>query len=60
MSVALDNGSYMSIDIPEHVQLKNVRQYLIDQDANWEHADPTYAQLFPDEALYLSKDSQSG
>jgi hypothetical protein len=44
------NRSYMSIDIPEHVQLATVRQYLIDQGAHWEHADPTYAQLFPDEA----------
>jgi hypothetical protein len=40
----------MSIDIPEAISLERVRQYLIDQGAQWEHADPTYEQLFPNEA----------
>jgi len=41
---------YMSIDLPPGVQLEKVREYLIEQNAQWEHADPTYAELFPDEA----------
>jgi Domain of unknown function (DUF4265) len=41
---------YMAIDLPPEVSLQSVRQYLIDQGAQWEHADPTYAELFPDEA----------
>ena len=44
------NRGYMSIDLPPGVQLEKVRQYLIEQSAQWEHADPTYAELFPDEA----------
>jgi hypothetical protein len=44
------NRSYMSIDIPQEVNLESVRQYLIDEGAQWEHADPTYEQLFPNEA----------
>jgi hypothetical protein len=43
------NRRYMSIDLPPGVQLEKVRQYLIDQGAQWEHADPTYAELFPNE-----------
>jgi hypothetical protein len=26
-----------------------VRNYLIEQKATWEHADPTYATLFPED-----------
>jgi hypothetical protein len=44
------NRGYMSIDLPPGVQLEKVRQYLIEQGAQWEHADPTYAELFPNEA----------
>ena len=44
------NRGYMSIDLPPGVQLEKVRQYLIEQGAQWEHADPTHAELFPDEA----------
>ena len=41
---------YFSVNIPPGVDLNEVRKYLIDQRATWEHADPTYAALFPDEA----------
>ena len=44
------NRGYVSIDLPPSVSLERVRQYLIQQGAQWEHADPTYADLFPDEA----------
>lgn len=44
------NRGYMSIDVPPSVELQAVRQYLIDQEVQWEHADPTYDELFPNEA----------
>ena len=44
------NRGYMAIDLPPQVQLEEVRRYLIDKVAQWEHADPTHAELFPDEA----------
>lgn len=44
------NRGYLAIDLPPTASLENVRQYLIKQGAQWEHADPTYAEMFPDEA----------
>lgn len=41
---------YVSVNIPPSVDLKQVRSYLIERKAQWEHADPTYASLFPDGA----------
>ena len=44
------NPKYLSVNIPPTVELQEVRSYLVQHDAQWEHADPTYASLFPDEA----------
>ena len=44
------HSGYVSVNVPPSVELDKVRSYLIAQDANWEHADPTYESLFPDEA----------
>jgi hypothetical protein len=44
------NPKYISVNIPPTVDLQQVRSYLIERDAQWEHADPTYESLFPDEA----------
>ena len=44
------NKHYVSVNIPAGVELESVRQYLIECNATWEHADPTYAELFSDEA----------
>jgi len=44
------NRGYMSINIPAAVDLSAVRQYLVAKRAQWEHADPTYAELFPTES----------
>lgn len=44
------NPKYLSVNIPPAVELQEVRSYLIQHDAQWEHADPTHASLFPDEA----------
>lgn len=41
---------YFSINIPPAVELQDVRSYLIASGVQWEHADPTYESLFPDEA----------
>jgi hypothetical protein len=37
----------LSIDIPPGVALETVRAYLIERGADWEHADPTFDELFP-------------
>lgn len=44
------NARYISVNIPPSVELKIIRQYLIHCNATWEHADPSYAELFPDDA----------
>jgi hypothetical protein len=40
---------YISVNIPPSVKLEIVRQYLIQCKATWEHADPSYGELFPDQ-----------
>jgi hypothetical protein len=42
------NRKYISINIPPGVELDAVRNFLVDHDAMWEHADPSYESLFPD------------
>ena len=42
------NRKYISVNIPPNVNLEAVRNYLIQHNANWEHADPTYDSLFPE------------
>lgn len=41
---------HISVNVPPHVFLDAVRDYLTQQSATWEHADPTYESLFPDES----------
>lgn len=41
------NKKYLAINIPPEVKLEDVRTYLIEQVATWEHADPSYAELYP-------------
>ena len=41
------NPSYIVLDIPKEVDLWKIREYLIDKGVQWEHADPTYKDLFP-------------
>jgi hypothetical protein len=43
-------GRYISVNIPPGVELSAVRDYLIKCDATWEHVDPTYGGLHPEEA----------
>jgi hypothetical protein len=42
------NRKYVCVNVPPNVRLEVVRSYLIEQRATWEHADPTYDELFPD------------
>lgn len=46
------NRAYLSIDIPPRIDLQSVRDYLIGQDVQWEHANPTYDELYPSSAEY--------
>ncbi len=36
----------ISVDIPPDVELEDVRSFLISGKFEWEHADPTYEELF--------------
>ncbi len=44
------NPNYVSVNIPPGIELDVVRNYLVEHKATWEHADPTYAALFPKDA----------
>jgi hypothetical protein len=44
------NPHLIGVDIPPSVDLMTVRQFLITTEQEWEHADPPYEQLFPDDA----------
>lgn len=41
--------TYFAIDIPPEVSLEMVREYLVDADLQWEHADPSYSELYPND-----------
>ncbi len=43
------NGSYLSVNVPPEVSLVAVRDYLVEREAQWEYADPTYEELHPNE-----------
>jgi hypothetical protein len=39
--------SYMSINIPSEIALDTVCRYLTAKKTHWEHADPSYSELYP-------------
>jgi hypothetical protein len=39
------HSKLFAIDIPPNVELATVRAFLIENDAQWEHADPKYSEL---------------
>ncbi len=41
------NPAYLCINIPANVQLDLICDYLTERECSWEHADPTYFQLYP-------------
>src|SRR5688572_22038282 len=40
------NPKYLAIDIPPEADFAAIIQYLTDEEVTWEHADPTYEQLY--------------
>jgi hypothetical protein len=43
------NRRYVAINIPPAVELAAVRDVLVDNALTWEHADPSYSELYPDD-----------
>ena len=41
---------YVAINVPPGVELAAVRDYLVERALAWEHADPSYSELYPEEA----------
>jgi hypothetical protein len=39
---------FIAVDVPPAVDLMDVRGFLIATGLHWEHADPTYDELFPE------------
>jgi hypothetical protein len=44
------NPKYVVINVPPLVDLNSVGDYLTDREVTWEHADPSYEELYPDGA----------
>jgi Domain of unknown function (DUF4265) len=44
------NPRYVAVTIPPQVELAAVRDYLVENELTWEHADPSYTELYPDDA----------
>ncbi len=42
------NSVSFSINIPREINLKNISQFLISQEIEWEYADPAFTSLFPE------------
>lgn len=42
------SSSYLAINVPPGVELSAVAVFLVDRNATWEYADPSYDELFPD------------
>jgi hypothetical protein len=44
------NRRLISINIPAKVELSDVATYLVGESVEWEHADPSYMELYEDDA----------
>ena len=44
------NPGYLAIDIPPEIALERVTEFLVASGQQWEHADPTYSDLYPDDS----------
>ena len=42
------NPKYICIEIPSNVELVEICNYLTNNQIQWEHAAPTYSELYPD------------
>ena len=45
------NRRYQAVNVPPEADLEAVTRFLIDADARWEYADPTYEDLHGEEAM---------
>ena len=43
------NGKYFGIDIPPSIDILDIRDFLIRRKVQWEHADPSYSDLFSED-----------
>jgi len=43
------NDRYVAITVPPRVELATVRDFLVENALTWEHADPSYSELYPDD-----------
>jgi hypothetical protein len=41
---------YVVVNVPPKTDLEQVQEYLSASGQRWEHADPTYEELYPDES----------
>lgn len=44
------NPRYVVVNVPPSVELRDVVRYLVEREATWEHADPTYDQFHANDA----------
>jgi Domain of unknown function (DUF4265) len=44
------NKRYIAVTVPPRVELATVRDFLVENALTWEHADPSYSELFPNDA----------
>ena len=44
------NPRYVVVNVPPRVNLRAVVRYLVEREANWEHADPTYDEFHANDA----------
>lgn len=44
------NSRYIAVTVPPSVELSAVRDYLVENALTWEHADPSYTELYPNDA----------
>jgi hypothetical protein len=44
------NARYVVVNIPPGIDLGTVCDYLVSRSATWEHADPPYSELYPNDA----------
>ncbi len=41
------NDSYIAVEVPAGIELRTIGEYLTSTGQQWEHADPTYEELYP-------------
>jgi Domain of unknown function (DUF4265) len=44
------NEAYFAVNIPSTVELSDIAAFLVERAVQWEHADPSYRELYGDDA----------